>query len=82
MLRAIEEILLNMCHDRLEPSEEECDESVDTDLLPPYIPVNGRGARVTMSSSISLLSKLVQNHQTFLRHKRQPEGECNYIWHA
>ena len=57
MLRAIEEILLKRCHDRLEPSAEECNESVDTDFLLPYIPVNGKGARVTMSSSISLLSK-------------------------
>ena len=57
MLRAIEETLLERCHDRLEPSVEECNESVDTDLLLPYIPVNGKGARVTMSSSVSLLSK-------------------------
>ncbi len=57
MLRAIEEILLSMCHDRTEPTEEECIEAVDTDFLPPYIPVKGRGARVTMSSSISLLSR-------------------------
>ena len=57
MLRAIEETLLERCHDRLEPSAEECNESVDTDFLPPYIPVNGKGARVTMSSSVSLLSK-------------------------
>ena len=57
MLRAIEEILLERCHDRLEPSAEECNESVDTDFLLPYIPVNGKGARVTMSSSVSLLSK-------------------------
>lgn len=60
MLRAIEETLLDMCHDRVEPSEEECNESLDTDFLPPYITMNGRGARVTMSSSISLLYKLVQ----------------------
>ena len=57
MLRAIEEILLERCHDRLEPTVEECNESVDTDLLLPYIPVNGKGARVTMSSSVALLSK-------------------------
>ena len=57
MFRKIEEILLRGCHDRSEPSAEECNESVDTDLLPPYIPVNGKGARVTMSSSVSLLSK-------------------------
>ena len=57
MLRAIEEILLERCHDRLEPSVEERNESVDTDLLPPYIPVNGKGARVTMTSSVALLSK-------------------------
>ncbi|PFX27170.1 Endoribonuclease Dicer [Stylophora pistillata] len=56
MLRAIEEILLERCHGRLEPTEEECNESVDTDPLPPYIPRNGKGARVTMSSSVSLLS--------------------------
>ena len=57
MLGAIEEILLERCHDRLEPSVEECNESIDTDLLPPYIPVNGKGARVTMTSSVALLSK-------------------------
>ena len=57
MLRAIEEILMDMCSDRPEPTDEECTEAVDTDFLPPYIPMNGRGARVTMSSSISLLSR-------------------------
>ena len=57
MLREIEKILLEKCHDRSEPSLEECNESVDTDLLLPYIPANGKGARVTMSSSVSLLSK-------------------------
>ena len=47
-----------MCHDRTEPSEEECDEAANTaDFLPPYIPENGRGARLTMSSSIPLLSR-------------------------
>ena len=57
MLREIEKILLEKCHDWSEPSLEECNESVDTDLLLPYIPINGKGARVTMSSSVSLLSK-------------------------
>ena len=36
---------------------EECNESVDTDSLPPYIPANGKGAKVTMNSSVALLSK-------------------------
>ena len=52
----IEDYLSEMCHNRTEPTEEECDEAVNTDLLvPPYIPENGRGARLTMSSSIPLL---------------------------
>jgi len=57
MLRETEKILLRMCHDRIEPTEEECSEAVDTDYLPAYIPLKGEGARVTMSSSISLLSR-------------------------
>ena len=57
MLREIENTLLKMCHDRIEPTEEECTEAVDTDFLPAYIPLKGGGARVTMSSSISLLSR-------------------------
>ena len=56
MLREIENILLRMCHDRTEPTDEKCKEAVDTDYLPAYIPFKG-GARVTMSSSISLLSR-------------------------
>jgi len=52
-----EDFLSKMCHDRTEPTEEECDEAVDTDFLPPYIPENGRGARLTMSSSVPLLSR-------------------------
>ena len=57
MLREIENTLLRMCHDRTEPTDEECNEAVDTDFLPAYIPLKGEGARVTMSTSISLLSK-------------------------
>jgi len=57
MLREIENTLLRMCHDRTEPTDEECNEAVDTDFLPAYIPLEGGGARVTMSSSISLLSR-------------------------
>ena len=57
MLREIENTLLRMCHDRIEPTEEECNEAVDTDFLPPYMPLKGEGARVTMSSSRSLLSR-------------------------
>lgn len=57
MLREIENTLLRMCHDRTEPTDEECNEAVDTDFLPAYIPLKGGGARVTMSSSISLLSR-------------------------
>ena len=55
IMRDIEDFLSKMCHDRTEPTEEECDEAVDTDFLPPYIPENGRGARLTMSSSVPLL---------------------------
>ena len=54
----IEDYLSEMCHNRTEPTEEECDEASagDADLLvPPYIPENGRGARLTISSSIPLL---------------------------
>ena len=57
MLREIENTLLRMCHGRPEPTAEECNEAVDTDFLPAYIPLKGEGARVTMSTSISLLSK-------------------------
>ena len=57
VMRAIEEYLSQMCHDRSEPTQEECEEAADTDLLPPYKPENGQGARVTMSSSVSLLSR-------------------------
>ena len=51
----IEDYLSEICHDRTEPTAEDCDEAADTDLLPPYIPENGRGARLTMSYSIPLL---------------------------
>ena len=57
MLREIENTLMRMCHDRKVPTEEECNEAVDTDILPAYIPLKGGGARVTMSSSIALLSR-------------------------
>ena len=56
-MRAIEVFLSESCHNRTEPTKEECDEAADTDFLPPYKPENGRGARVTMSSSVSLLSR-------------------------
>lgn len=56
-MRSIEDFLSDMCQNRTEPTEEECDEAADTDLIPPYKPENGRGARVTLSSSISLLSR-------------------------
>ena len=55
MMHDIEDYLSEMCYDRPEPTAEECDEAVDTDLLPPYIPENGRGATLTMNSSIPLL---------------------------
>lgn len=57
MLCEIEKTLLNMCRDRIEPTDEECTEAVDTDFLPAYIPLKDGGARVTMSSSIALLSR-------------------------
>ena len=56
-MQEIENVLSEMCHDRDEPTEEECDEAADTDFLPPFQPPNGEGARLTMSSSISLLSR-------------------------
>ena len=57
MLREIENTLLRMCHDRTEPTDEECNEAVDADYLPAYKPLKEESARVTMSSSISLLSR-------------------------
>lgn len=51
----IEDYLSEICHDRTEPTAEDCDEAADTDLLPPYLPENGRGAKLTMNSSVSLL---------------------------
>ncbi|XP_068760261.1 endoribonuclease Dicer-like isoform X2 [Montipora capricornis] len=56
-MRAIEDFLSELCRNRSEPTEEECHEAADTDFLPPYKPENGQGARVTMSSSVSLLSR-------------------------
>ncbi|XP_044163480.1 LOW QUALITY PROTEIN: endoribonuclease Dicer-like [Acropora millepora] len=56
-MQEIENVLSEMCHDRDEPTAEECDEAADTDFLPPFQPPNGGGARLTMSSSISLLSR-------------------------
>lgn len=57
MLREIENTLLRMCHDRTEPTDEECNEAVDTDFLPAYKPLKGESAQVTMSRSIPLLSR-------------------------
>ena len=58
MMRGIEDFLSEMCHDRAEPTKEECDDAADADTyLVPYKPENGRGARVTMSSSVALLSR-------------------------
>ncbi|XP_073247902.1 endoribonuclease Dicer-like isoform X3 [Porites lutea] len=57
-MRDIEDILSEKCHGREEPTNEECDEVADADtFLPPYKPENGQGARVTMSSSVSLLTR-------------------------
>ncbi|XP_015776860.1 PREDICTED: endoribonuclease Dicer-like [Acropora digitifera] len=56
-MQQIENVLSEMCRDRDEPTEEECDEAADTHFLPPFQPPNGEGARLTMSSSISLLSR-------------------------
>ena len=54
-MRAIEHSLLERCHNRKEPTEEECDQAADADeSLPPYETKNG--ARVTLSSSLSLLA--------------------------
>ena len=54
-MQAIERSLLERCHNRKEPTEEECDQAAEADqLLPPYRTKNG--ARVTMSSSLDLLS--------------------------
>lgn len=51
-----EEYLSKMCHGRAEPTKEECDEVADAaTFLSPYI--LGQGARVTMNSSVSLLSR-------------------------
>lgn len=57
LMQDVENRLSDMCHDRDEPTEEECDEAADTDFLPPYLPGNGEGARLTMSSSVSLLAR-------------------------
>ena len=57
-MREIEKFLSTKCHGRAEPTMEECDEVADADtFLPPYIPPNGQGARVTMNSSVSLLAR-------------------------
>ena len=54
-MQTIERSLLERCHNRKEPTEEECDQAAEADqLLPPYQTKNG--ARVTMSSSLDLLS--------------------------
>ncbi|PFX27173.1 Endoribonuclease Dicer [Stylophora pistillata] len=57
ILREIEKILFKRCHDRTQPSMRECIESLDTDAFQPYVPEDGGGACVTMSNSISILSK-------------------------
>ena len=57
MLREIENALLRMCHNRTEPTDEECNKAVDRDVLPAYITLKGEGAQVTMRSSMSVLSK-------------------------
>ena len=55
-MRAIERSLLERCHDRKEPTEDECDQAADADqLLPPY--ETKTGARVTMNGSLSLLAR-------------------------
>ena len=57
-MREIEDFLSEMCHNRAELTKEECDDAADADIyLAPYKPESGRGARVTMSSSVALLSK-------------------------
>lgn len=60
-----------MCHGRAEPTKEECDEVADADtFLSPYI--LGQGARITMNSSVSLLSRYQQLSLLSLKRRNVP----------
>ena len=56
-MRAIENFLLEKCRNRTEPTDEECNEAADTDLLPRHKPENGVGASLTINNSVRFLSR-------------------------
>ncbi|XP_074663232.1 endoribonuclease Dicer-S-like [Tubulanus polymorphus] len=56
--RGIEKILMEKCRRRDEHDEDEMDEHLANDLIPPYIPFKGEGSpRVTMASAIALVNR-------------------------
>lgn len=55
--KTVERMLLNKCHNRSMPSEEEIREHMNDSLIPPYMPYGERGARITLASAISLINR-------------------------
>uniref|UniRef100_A0A061QLI9 Putative dicer-2 n=1 Tax=Cupiennius salei TaxID=6928 RepID=A0A061QLI9_CUPSA len=55
--KTVEKMLLDKCHNRSLPSEEEIKQFMADSLIPPYMPYGESGPRITMISAISLINR-------------------------
>ncbi|KFM82755.1 Endoribonuclease Dcr-1, partial [Stegodyphus mimosarum] len=72
-------MLLSKCHNRAMPSEEEISVHMADSLIPPYMPKGARGARITMTSAISLINRYCSSLPCDMATKLTPRWEIKVV---
>ncbi|XP_035222013.1 endoribonuclease Dicer-like isoform X2 [Stegodyphus dumicola] len=77
--KTIEKMLLERCHNRIMPSEEEISDHMADGLISAYMPYGPQGPRVTMSSSISLINRYCANLPSDIATKSEPHWDIKVV---